>query len=262
MELSFNAVVDTARHEGYACAITNARIAISCMASRNVHVETSSDFWAIDRDANIRFGLAAIAARVDCIMLVATSAGTASRRVTAFSDAKEQAIDVIGLACASAGIPFTVIRPTAYFSDLTDRAFNSLLAHNSYTVVGDGTQRINPVDGGDVASFMVERAIEDTGEGASYAVGGPEIFTFREIGELAGAILGNAAALHIRRIPIDALRLAAALASAGGHVSSRLRRTAAILRWMIYTGTHDAVAPTCGQRRLREHFEAMSGAVT
>ena len=251
------AFVDAARRECYAGALANVGIAVSCMASRNVHVDASSDFWAIDRDANIRFGLAAITAQVNRIMLVATAEGANSRGITAFTDAKEQAVDAIGLACASAGIPFTVIRPTAYFSDLTDRAFLSVLARDRYTVVGDGSHRINPVAGEDVASFMADRAIEPARGRLTYPVGGPEIFTFREIGELAAGILGHPNALHIRTIPIDALRLTAALASAAGHVSSRLRRTAAILQWMIYAGTHDAVAPNCGHRRLRDHFEAM-----
>jgi hypothetical protein len=29
-----------------------------------------------------------------------------------------------------------------------------------------------------------------------------------------------------------------------------------VLRWMIYSGTHDAVAPSCGHRRLRDEFIA------
>ena len=45
------------------------------------------------------------------------------------------------------------------------------------------------------------------------------------------------------------------LASVAGMGSSRLRRTAAILQWMIYAGTHNAIAPSCGQRRLRSNFE-------
>jgi uncharacterized protein YbjT (DUF2867 family) len=250
--------IDAQRRESYAGALANVGIAISCMASRNVHVNANSDFWAIDRDANIRFGLAAIAARVDRIMLVATSEGTGSRRDTAFSDAKEQAVDTLGLACATAGIPLTIIRPTAYFSDLTDRAFNSVMARNRYTVIGDGNHRINPVDGSDVASFIADRAGEADGSPVSYSVGGPEIFTYREIGELAAEILGNPAALRVRRIPVDALRLTAMLASAAGQVSGPLRRTAAILRWMIYMGTHDAIAPSCGKRSLRDNFDSMS----
>jgi hypothetical protein len=39
-----------------------------------------------------------------------------------------------------------------------------------------------------------------------------------------------------------------------GLVSSKSRRSAAILRWMIYSSTHDAVAFSCGTRRLYDDF--------
>jgi uncharacterized protein YbjT (DUF2867 family) len=248
--------IDAARHESYAGALHNAGVAISCMASRNVHVDASDDFWAIDRDANIRFGLAAIAARVQRIMLLATSEGPASRRTNAFSDAKEQAVDALGRACAAAGIALTVIRPTAYFSDLTNRTFEAILARRPYTLIGDGCHRINPVDGADVAAFIVDRAADADRRSATYPIGGPEIFTFRGIGELAAQVIGDPAAPRVRAVPIDALRLFAFVASAIGRVSRTSRRTAALVRWMIYAGTHDAIAPRCGPRRLRDDFAA------
>jgi uncharacterized protein YbjT (DUF2867 family) len=252
---------DAARHEDYGPALKDVGTAISCMASRNVHVDRASDFWAIDRDANIRFGLAAVAAHARCIILVATYEGVASRYCSALSEAKEQAVDVIAAACGIAGIPFVVIRPTAYFSDLTNRAFDSVAAHHRYTEIGDGTRRINPVDGDDVATFIVARAIAPGAARADYPVGGPDVFTFRQIGELAAEVLGTRAALQVRAIPPGVLRVAAGLAAAGGTCSARLRRTAAILRWMIYAGTHDAVAPSCGERHLRTNYEARARSV-
>jgi hypothetical protein len=43
------AFVDASRIESYAQALADAEIAISCMASRNVHVDSTDDFLAIDR---------------------------------------------------------------------------------------------------------------------------------------------------------------------------------------------------------------------
>jgi len=37
-------------------------VAVTCLAPPNVRVDSQSDFWGIDRDANIRFGLAVISA--------------------------------------------------------------------------------------------------------------------------------------------------------------------------------------------------------
>ena len=120
------AFVDASRFESYAVALSGAEVAISCMAMANAHVDAANDFWAIDRDANIRFGHEALQAGARHVILAATFEGQASRHFTAFSDAKEVAVDAVGAACHEAVAAFTVIRPTAYFSDLTNRAFDSV----------------------------------------------------------------------------------------------------------------------------------------
>ena len=54
-----------------------------------------------------------------------------------------------------------------------------------------------------------------------YPVGGPDIFTFRQIGMLAAEVMGRPGALKIRRMPLWALRLAAAVAPACGTLRLR-----------------------------------------
>ena len=135
------AFVDASRLEPYAEALLGSDVAISCMASPNVHVDATDDFWAIDRDANIRFGRASLTAGATHLILVATFEGRASRHLTAFSDAKEVAVDAIDAACREAGAAFTVIRPTAYFSDLTNRAFE--LGAQAWTTYRPG-RRVPP----------------------------------------------------------------------------------------------------------------------
>ena len=248
------AFVDASRFEPYSEALSGTEVAISCMASSNVRVDATSDFWAIDRDANIRFGRAALDAGARHVILVATFEGRASRQISAFSDAKETAVDAIGIACRDAGAAFTVVRPTAYFSDLTNRAFDSVLKHRRHTVIRDGSCRINPVDGDDVAAFIADCLGDPRKAGREHQLGGPDIFSFREIGMLAAEVLGQPGSLNIRTIPLWSLRLVATLASAAGLVSRASRRSAAIIHWMIWSGTHDAVAPACGARRLRDAF--------
>jgi len=248
------AFVDASRLESYGEALLDVRVAISCMASANTKVDANDDFWAIDRDANIRFGVQAVEAGVAHVILVATFEGRTSRQVTAFSNAKEVAVDTINAACRDEGVAFTVIRPTAYFSDLTNRAFNSVLKHGQHNVLGQGVHRINPIDGRDVAVFIADCLHNPAKAGREHQVGGPETFSFLEIGILAADVIGQPGTLKIRKIPIWSLRLLAAMASAAGLVSRRFRRSAAMLEWMIYAGTHDAVAPVCGARKLRDDF--------
>ena len=248
------AFVDASHIESYAQALSGVQIVISCMASSNAHVDSTEDFWAIDRDANIRLGLEAVCSGAEHVILVATFEGRDSRRLTEFSNAKESAVDAIRTACHQAGVAFTVIRPTAYFSDLTNRAFDSVWRRGRYTVVGDGSHRINPVDGDDVALFVADCIDNPKMAGREHQIGGPDIFTFREIGLLAAEVIGLPHPLKIRSIPLWLLQFVAAMAAVVGLVSSKSRRSAAILRWMIYSSTHDAVAISCGRRRLYDEF--------
>ena len=250
------AAVDAAREEPYESALVDADVAISCMASRNTGKDPANDFWAIDRDANIRFGVAALACGVGHVVLVATFEGPASRRHSEFSEAKEQAVDAIRIACAAAGARLTVMRPTAYFSDLTDRAFDSVAKRNRYTEIGDGSHRINPIDGDDVADLILRQFKGQIPGDQELPVGGPDILTFRDIGRLAAESLGQQQQLRFRTIPVGLLRVLAVLAGTAGGLSRRLRRSAAILNWMIYVGTHDAIAPCAGERHLKDAFAA------
>lgn len=250
------AAVDASRDEPYEGALLDADVAISCMASRNTGGDSANDFWAIDRDANTRFGVAAVAGGVSRVVLIATFEGPASRAHSEFSEAKEQAVDAVRAACAAAGIALTVIRPTAYFSDLTDRAFDSVNKNNRYTQIGDGSHRINPIDGDDVADFIRRHLDAPIPGDHELPIGGPDILSFREIGCLAAESLGRMDQLRFRTIPVPLLTILAALAGAAGRVFRRARRSAAILNWMIYVGTHDAVAPRVGKRRLRDEFAA------
>lgn len=224
--------------------------AVSCLASQD-------DFWAVDRDATIRFGRAALQAGVRHVILVATFEGRDSRCMSDFSNAKEEAVDVLRHDCEMRGVTFTVIRPNAYFKDLTEFAFDSVLAHNQHTVLGTGLCRINPIAREDVARFMVD-CIQDR-RGGEFPVGGPDTYSFCEIGVLAADVIfgtnNNHNALRIRHIPLWSLRLLGGVLDLVGRVSRAARRKAAFLHWMVYVSTHDDVAPCCGQRHLRDEYE-------
>ena len=113
-------------------------------------------------------------------VMVATFEGRESRRAEAISEAKEEAVDrVISAAKAEAakaasaaavsssggsGAPRTstlkvrILRPTAFFRDMSSWLLEPLLAGNKRDVVltGDGGTKINPVDGRDVARLIRE----------------------------------------------------------------------------------------------------------
>lgn len=244
--------VDASRQDSYSDALSSASVAISCLAASPNNMDSSSDFWAIDRDANIRFGREAIKAGVGHLLLVVTFEGRDSRFVTEFSNAKETAVDVLESECRNTGVIFTVLRPTAYFKDLTDGAFDSVVSRGSYTVLGDGCRRINPVAREDVAAFIVKCVLEK--QSGQFKLGGPDIFTFREIGILAARVVGKEEGLQIREVPLWVLRLFGFALKFVGMVYLPARRQVAFVNWMLYCSTHDAIAPACGERTLEEEY--------
>lgn len=91
-------------------------------------------------------------------------------------------------------IPSTVIAPSGYFSDMGD--FLKMARSGRVWLFGDGSFRINPIHGADLAAATFD-AVE---QGAEWLdVGGPDAFTQHELGSLAFAALGKPA--RITRIP-------------------------------------------------------------
>jgi hypothetical protein len=181
--------------------------------------------------------------------MVATFEGRESRRAEAISEAKEEAVDrVISVAKAEAakaasaaavsssggsGAPRTstlkvrILRPTAFFRDMSSWLLEPLLAGNKRDVVltGDGGTKINPVDGRDVARLIreeIEAAVAPSSSPGSSSsppsaaeevvreipVGGPQVFTLRSMAALAAEV----AAAKLRA----AASAAAAAAAAAG----------------------------------------------
>ena len=237
---------------GYDAALASTSTAISCLAASPGSRDASNDFWAIDRDANIRFGHQAVIAGVRHLILVATFEGKESRGVSAFSAAKEQAVDALQQECQAANVTFTVIRPNAYFKDLTDRAFDRIREKSEHRVIGKGDHRINPIAREDVADVIVDCLVKR--QGGDVFLGGPDTFSFREIGVLAARIMGKERELKIFQVSLWKLRLDSLFCCVLGLVSRSFRRHAALLNWMLYASTHDAIAPCAGHRRLHDYY--------
>jgi uncharacterized protein YbjT (DUF2867 family) len=227
---------------------------LSCMASGNPGADASNDFWAIDKDANARLGAESATAGVRHFLLSATFEGPDSRAVTALSEAKEAAVDAIRDSAKASGMLFTVIRANAYFKDLTNRFFDSVLRDGSFSVFGGGTTRINPIHGADVADFVSDIVSDPGKAGKEYPIGGPDVFTFREMGMLAAEVIKPVGGVHIRDGSLAPFEAMAFLSSLAAPFSRAARVRNALIRWMLYALTHDAVAPVCGQRHLLEEY--------
>jgi len=82
------------------------------------------------------------------------------------------------------GLSYSIIRPTGYFSDMTE--FLNMANSGRVYLIGDGSKKINPIHGADLAKICVDAI--DTRQ-PEISVGGPETYTHNEIAELAFSVL-------------------------------------------------------------------------
>jgi len=146
-----------------------------------------------------------------------------------------------------APIPSTVVRATGFFSDLRD-VFQMAASGRAY-LVGDGTKRVNPVHGEDLAEACVDALLAETSEAQ---VGGPEVFSWEQIAQLAFGALGVPA--KVTHVPAWIPRLALPL------IRPFNRRAYDVGSFIVRGSTHDMVAPCHGHHRLGPFFESLARA--
>lgn len=139
-------------------------------------------------------------------------------------------------------IKSTIIAPTGYFSDMSD--FLNMARSGRVWLFGDGQLKLNPIHGADLAVALAD-AVED--EKRWLDVGGPDIFTHRELAELAFASLDKSA--KISYLP-DALRRA--VLTVLPYVTPR--SVSGPLQFFLTAMGVDMVGKACGERHLADYF--------
>lgn len=91
-------------------------------------------------------------------------------------EAKERFVDEL----KSAKIKSCILRPNGFFSDMRD--FLSMAKGGRVYLFGDGTQRLNPIHGEDLAKVCVDKMIEGEKE---CTAGGMDVLSQNELAELA-----------------------------------------------------------------------------
>lgn len=136
----------------------------------------------------------------------------------------------------------TVICPTGFFSDMEE--FLSMARKSRVYLFGDGTNRINPVHGADLAEVCVD-ALERPEKQLS--VGGPQVFTYREIAGLAFDTLGMR-----RKITCVPRKLVSLLVGTMRWLTPV--KTYGPVEFMSAVMTMDVVGEPHGSRQLVDHF--------
>ncbi len=198
----------------------------------------------VDWRANSNLVRLAQDAGVERFLFVSVLHGPRIRRLVPQAEARERVVDEL----ETSALQWTVFRPTGFFNDMAE-VFR-MARRGRVWLVGDGSRRLNPIHGMDLARFIATRMGDDESIRREYDVGGPEILTYRQIGELAFEILGSRP--RFGRLPP---RL---LGGLGRVVQPLAPNLGNAMRFLAAMGTMDAVGPRTGEHRLREFYEELA----
>jgi len=144
----------------------------------------------------------------------------------------------------------TVICPTGFFSDMEE--FLSMARSGRVYLFGDGSNRINPIHGADLAEVCAD-ALEYREK--QLDIGGPEVFTYREIAQLSFDVLEKP-----KKITCLPKKLIAAAIGALRWVAPL--KTYGPIQFLASVMTMDVVGEKHGQRQLVDHFRRCSKAAS
>lgn len=145
----------------------------------------------------------------------------------------------------ASGMPYSVIRPTGYFSDMAQ--FLNLARMGIMPVLGEGDKRSNPIHGEDLAAICVDAAAKDE---TDIDAGGPDIYTYKEVAGLAADVLGR----QPLTVPVP-LWIGDSLLTAAQFIN---RDIADIISFALAVSRMDSVAPAYGTHHLREYLEQIA----
>lgn len=176
---------------------------------------------SVDRAGNAH--LIAAAANVGAAFVLVSVVGASPAHPIELFRAKYAAEEML----RAAGIPWTVVRATAFMETWAEIMSRPLQASGKILVFGRGDNPINFVSATDVAA-LAERAVTDTGlRGQVLELGGPGNLTFNQLAAMLQEVAGGRSA--VRHIPRAALRTMACLTAAIKPELTRQARAALVM---------------------------------
>lgn len=238
---------------------------ISCMASRT---GAPKDAWAIDHDAHqLVLGAAKLAGVSHFILL---SAICVQKPLLAFQHAKL----AFEKALIESGIPYSIVRPTAFFKSLSGQV-ERVRKGKSFLLFGDGSlAACKPISDDDLGHYLAECLSHQDRRDKILPIGGPgDAITPMQQGERLFALLGREP--KFKHVPVRFLdAIIAALDTAGWLVPAakqkaelarigRYYATESMLVWDAEAGRYDAGAtPSTGTETLFDYYaDLISGEV-
>ncbi|MEE4120168.1 MAG: NAD(P)H-binding protein [Paracoccaceae bacterium] len=234
---------------------------ISCLASRT---GAPAEAWAIEHRA--QGNLLALARETGAAPFVLLSAICVQKPLLQFQKAKlafERELQ-------ESGVPFAIVRPTAFFKSLSGQA-ERVRAGKPFLLFGDGAlTACKPISDDDLARYLV-RCLTDQGlQGRILPIGGPgPVLTPRAQGEALFAAFGVEP--RFRHVPVRMMDAIIGGLSMAGRVSRALADKAEFARIGRYyatesmlvldpeTGRYDADAtPETGTETLPDFYRRLA----
>ena len=148
-------------------------------------------------------------------------------------------------ALEESGLPYCVVRPSGYFSDM-GVLLDMALKGRSF-LVGAGENQFNPIHGADLAEVCVDGMESDEPE---IGAGGPDTMTQRQAAELAFEVLGKPAKIVV--LPMWLMRGGVRL------IGLLNKQFGDLFEFIVTAGEIDGVAPSVGKTTLRSYFEELA----
>jgi divinyl chlorophyllide a 8-vinyl-reductase len=230
---------------------------VSCMASRT---GAPHDAWAIDHRAHLNALKGAQRAGVAHFVLL--SAICVQKPLLAFQHAKL----AFERALIDSGMPYTIVRPTAFFKSLSGQ-IERVKRGKPFLVFGDGTlTACKPISDHDLAEYLADCLDDDARRNRVLPIGGPgDAITPRQQGEHLFALLDRPP--RFRHVPVGLLDAIIGVLGAAGRVLPALADKAEFARIGRYyatesmlvldpqTGRYDALrTPSTGTETLFEFY--------
>jgi uncharacterized protein YbjT (DUF2867 family) len=145
----------------------------------------------------------------------------------------------------ASGLSWAIIRPNGYFSDMG--RFFSMAQSGHLFMMGEGDKKINPIHGADLAKVCVDAA---EGGNREIPVGGPDIYTFKEVMEMAFQACGKSP--WITTLPMW-------LAEGSLMITGIFNRNLAdMLSFAVEALKFDHVAPAYGSHHLKDFYAELA----
>lgn len=155
-----------------------------------------------------------------------------------------QAHEKVVAALKDSGMEYRIVRPCGYFSDMG--AVLDMAKKGRAYLIGDGSNKMNPIHGRDLARVCVDAA---EGDELEVEAGGPDIMTQRQAVELAFEVVGKP-----EKVTVIPMWLARGIVKFIGLLSTQFGDLA---DFIVTAGEIDGVGPKRGRTSLRSYFEAL-----